>query len=176
MEEREALKARTLEAEDLSLKANTDPLTQINNRRAADVWLAERRTSARRCGVIFVDLDHFKQINDTYWHDVGDKVLREVACLMRASLRSDDFVARWGGEEFVVMLSSVTFEEAQSIAENLPLSIAQRSLPGSPDITASLGVVHAQRGADLERAIKRADIAVYDAKRQGRNRVVALAA
>jgi diguanylate cyclase (GGDEF)-like protein len=169
--ERKALSIRTDETEALAKKANTDPLTGINNRRAADSWMKEREDSARRCGVIFIDIDHFKRINDTHGHDIGDKVLVEVAQLMKNSIRNDDFIARWGGEEFVVLLSSVSQEETSGIAEKLRRNIEKISKPDLPSITASLGVSHAPTGRDLSEAIKRADVGLYRAKNEGRNRV-----
>jgi len=169
--ERKALSIRTNETEALAKKANTDPLTGINNRRAADSWMKEREDSARRCGVIFIDIDHFKRINDSLGHDVGDKVLVEVAQLMKDNIRNDDFIARWGGEEFVVLLSSVSVEETSGIAEKLRRNIEKLSKPELPSITASFGVSHAPRGEDLSEAIKRADVGLYRAKNRGRNRV-----
>lgn len=169
--ERKALSIRTDETEALAKKANTDPLTGINNRRAADSWMKEREDSARRYGVIFIDIDHFKRINDTHGHDIGDKVLVEVAQLMTNSVRNDDFIARWGGEEFVVLLSSVSQEETSGIAEKLRRNIENLSKPELPSITASLGVSHAPTGRELSEAIKRADVGLYRAKNEGRNRV-----
>ena len=169
--EREALEYRTTEAEELGRKANTDPLTGINNRRAADVWLEKMGNSARRCAVIFIDIDHFKAVNDTHGHDVGDAVLVEFAGLLRKRVRSHDMVARWGGEEFVVLLSSLTLEEAIKVAENLRQQIAGVNTPNLPPITASLGVAHTSSGKDIGDTIKAADQALYQAKFEGRNRV-----
>lgn len=171
VQERHALRHRTDEAEELSKKANTDPLTGISNRRAADAWLKEMGTSARRCAVIFLDIDHFKSVNDTYGHDTGDAVLKEFATLLRNRIRSHDMVARWGGEEFVVLLSSLTQEEALSIAENLRKRIEAIDTPKLPRVTASLGVAHSQSGGSIEATIKAADEALYRAKTGGRNQV-----
>jgi len=171
VQERQALDERTSEAEELSKRANTDPLTEIGNRRAAEAWLKDMETSARRCAVIFIDIDHFKSVNDTHGHDVGDAVLKEFAGLLRNRVRSHDLVARWGGEEFIVLLSSLTREEAVGVAENLRVQIERIDAPPLPRITASLGVAYSQSGRSIASTIKAADEALYDAKTSGRNRV-----
>ena len=169
--ERQALHHRTNEAEELGKKANTDPLTGISNRRAAGAWLEDMSKSARRCAVIFIDIDHFKSINDNHGHDIGDAVLQEFAKLLRNRVRSHDMVARWGGEEFVILLSSLTKEEAVSVAENLRKQIEQADVPNLPNVTASFGVSHSQSGESVEATIKAADEALYRAKSGGRNQV-----
>lgn len=171
VQERQALNQRTSEAQELSKRANTDPLTGINNRRAADAWLEQMGNSARRCAVIFIDIDHFKSVNDTYGHDIGDAVLKEFSALLRNRVRSHDMVARWGGEEFVVLLSSLTEEEAIGVAENLRTQIESIDAPPLPRITASLGVAHSKSGNNIAATIKAADEALYRAKASGRNRV-----
>lgn len=90
---------------------------------------------------------------------------------MKNSIRNDDFIARWGGEEFVVLLSSVTSQETSIVAEKLRRNIEKLSNPELPSITASLGVAHAPEGRELSEAIKRADVGLYRAKNQGRNQV-----
>ena len=171
VQERQALHHRTNEAEELDKKANTDPLTSISNRRAAGAWLEAMGKSARRCAVIFIDIDHFKSVNDSHGHNIGDAVLQEFAGLLRNRVRSHDMVARWGGEEFVVLLSSLTKEEAVSVAENLRTQIEQLDSPNLPHVTASFGVAHSQSGKSIEATIKAADEALYRAKSGGRNQV-----
>ena len=169
--EREALQARTEQAESLALAANTDAMTGIYNRRAADQLIADCAESGRRCSVIFLDVDHFKLVNDRHGHDVGDSVLTHLASILRQRTRAGDFVARWGGEEFVVILMSVSAEESARIAENLRHHIEHTRKTDLPAVTASLGVAHASTGAELTEAIHRADQALYRAKSGGRNRV-----
>lgn len=171
VDERQALESRTSEAEELNRKANTDPLTGISNRRAADNWLEQMVHGTRRCAVVFIDIDHFKAVNDSHGHDTGDAVLIAFATLLRNRVRSHDMVARWGGEEFVVLLSSLTLDEAVNVAENLRREIEGVSLPNLPSITASLGVAHAASGGSILETIKAADRALYQAKSEGRNRV-----
>ena len=171
--EREALESSMRRAAGLQAAANTDPLTGVFNRRAADAFLNKNRTSQRRWGVIFLDLDHFKRINDNFGHDTGDRVLAKVAALLRSRLRESDLVARWGGEEFVILLESISAEETAKIAEDLRHLIEQLQDDNIPTITASLGAAHADNGASLVAGIKAADQALYRAKNGGRNQVVA---
>ncbi len=127
--------------------------------------------------IILVDLDHFKRINDTYGHDVGDKALREVARILRESTRSDDLVARYGGEEFVLALPCASLEHARERAERIRRDLAGLSLEADGQrigITASLGLAFDQGSPtnDIGGLITLADEALYEAKRNGRNRVV----
>ena len=170
--EREQLRTTTQQAAGLAVAANTDALTQVYNRRAVDDFIEGHARSGRRYGVIFLDLDHFKSINDTHGHDVGDRVLQQVSRVMRLRTREADFVARWGGEEFIVILISVSQEQVAAIGEHLRFHLEQASTPGLPQVTASVGVAFASTGARLPEAIKRADDAVYRAKAGGRNQVV----
>ena len=127
--------------------------------------------------VILVDIDHFKRINDSYGHDVGDQVLREVADVLRSSTRPEDLVARYGGEEFVLALPSSSLEQAIERAEKIRTQLSSRHLESTGScvpVTASLGVSFAPspRGDDLTNLISAADEALYEAKHAGRNRVV----
>jgi two-component system, cell cycle response regulator len=164
----------------LEVLAHTDPLTQSLNRRALTVRLVSEMDRARRYGaelsMLMVDLDHFKKINDTMGHLVGDDVLRELAQLLQESVRSVDFVARYGGEEFVVVLPETQIHGATKFAERLRERIANTGFVaqhGGVRLTASIGVAsypinEVHTGDDL---FARADEALYRAKAEGRNRV-----
>ena len=122
-----------------------------------------------------LDIDHFKKVNDTYGHAIGDQVLQELARLAKMSLRTVDILARYGGEEFVIMLPETTVEEAVKTAERLRLSTANATLPtrvGNMSITISLGVVAQDDNCrNLEELLDRSDQACYASKRTGRNKV-----
>jgi two-component system cell cycle response regulator len=127
--------------------------------------------------IILVDLDHFKRINDTHGHNVGDLVLREVAGVLRESTRSDDLVARYGGEEFVIALPSETLEQAAERAERIRACLANCQIDAfgtNIRVTASLGLSYspAGRARNLTALVSAADLALYEAKKRGRNRVV----
>ncbi|ABK42831.1 diguanylate cyclase [Magnetococcus marinus MC-1] len=161
----------------------TDPLTQVANRRALFQSLTRETARTRRYGeplsLIIIDLDHFKKINDTYGHPVGDRVLKEVAGHARALLRDSDTLARYGGEEFVALLPETTLPQAMEKAEQIRLSVAAMrfKLKGeSLSISASLGVAQlddgASQDANNEAFVHRADQALYRAKSGGRNCVI----
>jgi diguanylate cyclase (GGDEF)-like protein len=162
--------------------AETDPLTGLANRRTAMLRLQDevdrRRTLATDFGVVFVDLDHFKQINDNFGHSAGDRVLLAVAQLLRGLVRGSDIVARLGGDEFVLILVGADAATSERLAERVRERIELLPLVGSgPEAplscTASVGVVtsdsHSEAGA--EELLRRADEAMYASKKAGRNRV-----
>ncbi|MBV9687510.1 MAG: diguanylate cyclase, partial [Alphaproteobacteria bacterium] len=128
--------------------------------------------------VLMFDIDHFKRVNDTHGHDAGDDVLRELAVRALNSVRSVDLVARQGGEEFVVVMPETDLAIAAAVAERLRAAVAREPFTIKADgqnipITISVGVTSAAAGGDnREKMLKRADIALYMAKNQGRNRVV----
>jgi diguanylate cyclase (GGDEF)-like protein len=161
----------------LSAYATTDPLTGVLNRRA---FLAAARNiivSNRRHGLptslLFFDIDHFKEVNDRYGHDMGDEVLRCVAKLAKERLRENDLLARCGGEEFVVLLDGTGLEGAMKVAEALRRSVAENEIVAQRlKVTISLGVIQIEGDENLEQAIERVDMAMYRAKKQGRNRVI----
>jgi diguanylate cyclase (GGDEF)-like protein len=165
----------------------TDPLTGVNNRRYVGVRLVEEVVRTRRhAGVLsclYIDIDHFKQINDSYGHQSGDEVLREVASRIKVELRLSDTLGRFGGEEFVALLPDTQPADAANVAERIRVGIAERPfmLGGkSRQVTASIGIATLS-GADPDqsaesaghRLIARADQALYQAKEGGRNRVQA---
>ena len=162
--------------------AETDPLTGLPNRRTAIARLQDevdrRRTLGTDFGLVFVDLDHFKQINDSFGHSAGDRVLTAVAQLLRGLVRGSDIVARLGGDEFVLILVGADVATSERLAERVRERIELLPLVGSgPEAplscTASIGVVasawHPDAGA--EELLKRADEAMYASKKAGRNRV-----
>jgi diguanylate cyclase (GGDEF)-like protein len=163
----------------LNSLAHTDELTQLNNRRQF-VYMAERRVIDPQyqssCLILF-DVDKFKRINDEYGHDVGDIVLQHIAQIARQEMRSDDILARFGGEEFIALLAQTRLTEAEIIAERLRKSIAaaELKLPNglSVKFTVSIGIAEFDPTVgSLQRLIKQADIALYMAKKNGRNQIV----
>lgn len=160
--------------------SNTDALTGLPNKRALDVQLQREFEACRRydraMSVVMMDVDRFKGFNDAYGHDAGDEVLRQVAARMSTISRKSDFVARFGGEEFVAILPETSLPEAVQFAEKLRSAVASASLfiSGSPlDVTISLGVasVPYSRFETPEALVRAADQALYRAKKNGRNRV-----
>ena len=155
--------------------ANTDPLTGIYNRaglhhRLASV--AQKDKGLTGIGVLILDLDHFKILNDRYGHDMGDKVLKTFAALVAMNLRNDDVFARLGGEEFVVVCRRQPVEGVHAIAEKLRRLAGQCTFgEEGVAVTVSIGVTIMREGEGIEEALKRADVALYRAKDNGRNRV-----
>lgn len=160
----------------LTAQAQTDPLTGAVNRRGLLQGAAQVHGRAVRgshaYSVLMVDIDHFKAVNDQHGHAGGDRVLQRVARNLRDGLRSGDLVARWGGEEFCVLLPRIGADDAQALAQRMVQQIADG---GDPQVTVSIGVAEWQAGDDTpESVIRRADAALYRAKESGRNRVNAL--
>jgi two-component system cell cycle response regulator len=166
--------------------AVTDPLTGLNNRRYMSGQLGALVRRASRGGepvaALLIDIDHFKLINDSFGHDVGDEVLREFAVRLATNVRAVDLACRFGGEEFVVIMPDTDIETAHQIAERLRIHVAGSPfrVAGSEEplsVTISIGVACTTGTGDTPEALlKRADEAVYDAKASGRNQVVARAA
>lgn len=129
----------------------------------------------KNLSVLFLDIDHFKSVNDTYGHDRGDEVLKEVAHVIQNNLREGDTVARWGGEELVTTLLGATENDAIAKAGEILHKIRELSFPQAPDlkVTVSIGVSFAEKGTIFEDLIKQADTAMYQAKDSGRNQIVA---
>lgn len=162
------------------ITALKDPLTGVNNRTSFDATLQREVDLATRhatpLALMVVDVDHFKKINDTYGHLVGDCVLRDVANCISKCIRSTDILFRYGGEEFVVLLNNTSPEGAHLLAERIRLSIGkQERTYGKVAVktTVSLGVAIMQEKEEGLSLFKRADEAMYQAKQQGRNRTIA---
>jgi diguanylate cyclase (GGDEF)-like protein len=157
--------------------AETDMLTDQPNRRALDVLLHQQISLAhngnRPFAVLMLDIDHFKQINDSYGHGVGDEALRAFASRVRAHLRPGDVCTRYGGEEFVVVLPGTTLKAAFDVAERLRRGVADAPLLNSPVVnpTVSIGVAEYVAGQTAAQLLEAADAAVYAAKRGGRDQV-----
>jgi len=177
--EASAALARVYSMRDAETRATTDALTGLPNRRYFDEYLgllARRRRANDRVGVLMIDIDRFKKLNDTFGHAVGDHVLREVAQAIVRAVRDDDVPARFGGEEFAVLLRNPTPEVAVEIGERVRRSVAQLDLRrmGVPGVSVSVGVAVADEpDVPLDMVIDEADRALYRAKRAGRDRVVA---
>lgn len=165
--------------EELGRLAATDPLTGLCNRRngqeVLDKELGRWFRNGTPLSVLILDLDHFKRVNDEFGHDAGDQVLRQTAERMRESLRPFDTVARWGGEEFLVILPHTHEPEARTVAERLRNRLhPAMSLEGGRAlvVTASIGVASVQTGVQMaNHLVELADRALYRAKREGRDRV-----
>jgi len=162
----------------LSKLATTDKLTGIYNRHRFEELLAKELARAERyntpMALIMFDIDYFKNINDTYGHDVGDNVLRTVSEVIRFNIRETDIFARWGGEEFIILTPETTEESAEHLAKKLCSALEQYDFETAGTVTASFGVtMHKSKETNGE-MIKRADKAMYQAKQNGRNQVVKL--
>lgn len=168
--------------EELSSLAATDALTGLANRRSFEDAMKRDLSRAQRTGtplsVLIIDVDHFKSVNDTYGHQIGDFVLKRIADVLRATLRTGDLPARWGGEEFVALLPGSPIDGAKIAAERIRTMLEQTLMATQGKqfkVTASLGVAafggsaSPEAGAEL---IAKADAALYEAKRTGRNKVV----
>ena len=163
--------------EELRLLSIIDPLTGLSNRRHfSRLFEDELARSKRRqapLSLLFLDLDRFKQINDTLGHRVGDDVLRSTGYHLRTSCRPYDKPARWGGEEFLILLPETDECEAGVLAERLRQAFAADRESATPArVTVSIGVAEYRQGDTLESFVDRADQALYQAKEYGRNRVV----
>lgn len=164
-----------LERRELLDLANLDPLTRTLNRRKLAEVLTDETARAGRYGtplsVVMLDIDHFKAINDTYGHDAGDAVLVELAARLRACLRKMDRLARFGGEEFVIVAPGVDAGQTVVLAERLRAAVADAGFAAAGRVTASFGVAGLAPGETAEAMLSRADKALYRAKNGGRNRV-----
>jgi diguanylate cyclase (GGDEF)-like protein len=162
-------------AQDLRFQATTDPLTGLFNRLKFDQTLSIEMSRSGRYGtpmcLVLYDVDHFKEVNDTYGHQVGDKVLTQLSGVVSGSIRDCDVLARWGGEEFVLMLPGCDAEMAHAAVEKVRTIVTQISFDIVGNVTCSFGVAEWAEGDTAETLIARADDALYRAKVKGRNRV-----
>ncbi len=167
-----------LESANSELKrlSGIDKLTQADNRQRLDEVLQEELKRNDRYGTglsaIMLDLDHFKEINDSYGHPVGDMVLKEIAGILKSNVRGCDTAGRWGGEEFLIILPQTDLPSAMAAAEKIRAAVEKTEFPVAGHVTCSFGVAAFREDDDQDRLLSRADKALYEAKRSGRNRVV----
>jgi len=159
--------------EQLVKLASTDPLTGLNNRKAGEEALIKARYRMVRyewqsC-VLFIDIDHFKQVNDEQGHDQGDAVLKQVSSILRHHTRQTDTLARWGGDEFIILVENTPIDSALTLAnhlrEHVQTAFAQQAVP----ITLSIGITDLDIHTPLDDILEQADQALYQAKHEGRN-------
>jgi diguanylate cyclase (GGDEF)-like protein len=155
-----------------------DPLTDTGNRIAMDQTLEREIEMSRRhsqpLSLLMLDIDHFKQINDTYGHSAGDEVLKAVAASIKNQLRNVDMVFRFGGEEFLILLSNTSREAAAMVGERLRFAAQAQDYVAEGkmiELTVSIGCSTLLPGESAESLLRRADSALYVAKREGRNRL-----
>jgi diguanylate cyclase (GGDEF)-like protein len=173
-----AILQRVLMYEEMARLAITDELTGLYNRRHFGTRVAEEIARSRRHGrpfsLLFLDIDHFKRINDTYGHVVGDRILADLGKLLHRWARSSDLLARYGGEEFVVLLPETETSPALAAADRLRQAVEEHSFPRRKRLTVSIGVAsYPADGQAEDELLKVADQALYQAKRLGRNRTMA---
>jgi len=155
----------------LRQKAYTDVLTGIFNRRGLLEYI-KTKLFEYKYSIVIIDIDNFKHVNDSFGHDVGDEVLKHLAKIISKNIRKSDVIARWGGEEFVLLVKSSELEIVQIIAEKLRIDIEKEKFPVVEKITASFGVSNFKnKEQTFEDVFKNADNALYEAKESGRNRV-----
>lgn len=175
---KEAYAALSRANELLEHQATTDPLTGISNRLKFEEVLMKEISRARRhqipLALVMFDIDHFKVVNDTCGHHIGDMVLQQLTAHIANSLRKHDYFVRWGGEEFMILLTHNTRATAMHFTEIIRAEVEALRIPGSPGITCSFGVTQMTEGDDTFSLTKRVDNALYNAKAAGRNRVEAL--
>ncbi|DAB38099.1 MAG: hypothetical protein A2023_02080 [Sulfuricurvum sp. GWF2_44_89] len=156
-------------------RSMTDPLTGVANRLHFTMVFEYAINIARRdqkpLGVIFFDIDHFKRVNDCFGHLIGDETLKRIAVLVKQRLRKSDIIARWGGEEFIILLPDTSLEETLSVAEIIRQTIEFESFPSVGQITCSFGIAALQKDESSEELLNRLDSLLYKAKEEGRNRI-----
>jgi len=160
----------------LSDLASNDTLTGLPNRRTfqsqLELFLSLKARHQQKLSLVFVDVDDFKMINDAQGHDVGDNILINIAAALKSTIRNTDFIARWGGEEFIILLIDTQLQDAQLIAEQLRKTIESNTYlleHAKKKVTISLGVTQARDNDDANALFKRVDNALYQAKRTGKN-------
>ncbi len=160
---------------ELEKLAITDKLTDLYNRRKLEELIQNEihrcERFGRSFGLAIIDIDHFKKVNDTYGHQIGDKVLIEIANILKSYLRRTDFVGRFGGEEFIIICPESDIQGVTNLMENFRSRIANHNFAEIRNKTASFGVTVLKEGDTMDSLIKRADSALYEAKNNGRNKV-----
>lgn len=155
---------------------NLDYLTKINNRQSIETILIKELKGVERydkkLSVIIFDIDDFKNVNDTYGHNIGDIVLKTIANIVSSTIRESDYFGRWGGEEFVVISTESSLEQAAVVAEKIRKNICSYEFKKAGNLSCSIGVAEYNRGDTYQTIVNNADIALYKAKQSGKNRVV----
>lgn len=170
--------AHTIEENIQTLKhlSQTDELTNLSNRRTLHESMQREHYQFTRyetpCSVVLMDIDYFKHINDTYGHDAGDEVLKQMAEIMTNNIRLSDTLGRWGGEEFLIVCPNTNQHEVRILANTLRQKIQNHDFKVSKSITASFGTSSFSSGLSVDEIVKKADEALYIAKENGRNQVV----
>jgi diguanylate cyclase (GGDEF)-like protein len=159
--------------------ASQDPLTGILNRRGLELALQEMniklyQKKEQTIGVLMLDLDHFKQVNDTFGHDAGDEVLQQISRVLRAEVREGNLLSRWGGEEFILVFANIPEDRLRYVAEKIRAHIESTVRWQDRVVTASIGFALGE-AARFQALVKQADLALYQAKQKGRNRVEPIA-
>lgn len=173
---RRARKIEKLMMDELEALSFLDPLTGLCNRRKLSEWIYEYQKMFERYNepysVIMVDIDHFKEVNDTFGHPIGDAVLQGFSRLLQENIRKVDHIARWGGEEFMLVLPKTTAPQALRLAESIRQEVSLYPFETAGNKTASFGVAQIRTDESVEELIGRVDKALYVAKESGRNQVV----
>lgn len=155
--------------------SETDKLTGLYNRlkffENLEYEIAKQKRNNSKLSLIMFDIDHFKSVNDTYGHDIGDHVLRELSALVKSKLREYDTFARWGGEEFLILIPEISLEDSYRKADDIRREIESNVFINDRIITSSFGITSYNVGDKKDDVLKRVDEALYDAKRTGRNKI-----
>ena len=161
---------------ELARLALTDSVTGLSNRMHMGQILQKEFSRylrhSQRFGIIMIDIDHFKRVNDTYGHDVGDKMLVQLSRKFEQATRNSDYISRWGGEEFLICCTTISENDLYTIAENIRQMIVNSEFEIEENITISLGCAMIQANEKINELVKRADVALYAAKNNGRNQTV----
>lgn len=150
----------------IEAESQTDKLTRILNRRG----LSKKLQKLSYYGVVIIDIDHFKRINDSYGHDVGDRTLQKLTQTLSKEIRNNDIFARWGGEEFIIIYPHLDHKFLNRVTEKLRITVASEYFDEANHITVSIGATIKKEQESFEDAVKRSDKALYQAKQEGRNR------
>jgi diguanylate cyclase (GGDEF)-like protein len=168
----QTVKKTYIKAEVLEELANTDYLTGLPNRRKIDKELLRAIKAQKKLSIIYLDIDHFKQINDSYGHSTGDLVLKEFTEITEKRLDKSGILGRWGGEEFMMIIKNKDVKEAEKFAEEIREHISEHPFSIIGNLTASFGVTELKSSDTLDSLLNRADKALYEAKNSGRNLVL----
>ncbi|GAB3032436.1 diguanylate cyclase domain-containing protein [Bowmanella dokdonensis] len=159
---------------ELQFLSNHDPLTKLYNRHYFNLRIQQEQRQSQqhdKTCLIILDIDHFKEINDCHGHACGDTILAELSGVLTRCVRDQDIVARWGGEEFVILCHQTELSEAGKLAERIAGKVRQRRFSGGLSLSCSFGVAELQPRENMTKCLERADQALYEAKSQGRDRV-----